>query len=433
MTTSRANESRDDQPTPDVSGALTIVMGLHRGRTMRAVAGGRATWMPLDLRRSFAAAKTTGALPPGLPFAMGLSPSLIAWLAAWLDDRRAAPAAVGVRASTAEPSRLPTPEHIRPHAIPPPQVILQAGLPSMPGIERWLSSVMRWTPGIMQLQRPSAVTAAAAMWRPVAEPSRAALASMPTAMRVEAAARTASASASPEASALPERALREPMRSGPRTTAAPALDLRSPQEANANRNLMPSPIPARPATDGQPLWSVLPARAAPRPVLVYARATAADLPKGALAPALRPMRLAAAMSVSRLASGRMPTDDGGVPPPLVTRSIAPQTSAQPRDQPPRAATAEGPQWPALTPRRTMTGIRLPAAASVAAAPLHQLVEREVARQIAAIKPPASAAAPTLAKPSTPAIDVPSDDVVRRLLSRMRTLSQEERFRSGLLR
>jgi len=128
-------------------------------------------------------------------------------------------------------------------------------------------------------------------------------------------------------------------------------------------------------------------------------------------------------------------EDASIEPPLVARAIAPQLPARPDGEPPHAATADGPQWPALTPRRTLPGMQSPAAAmSAAAAPLHQIVAREVARQIAAIKPPpASPVTSAPSKRAVPALDVASDDVVRRLLSKMRTMSQEERFRGGLLR
>jgi hypothetical protein len=67
-------------------------------------------------------------------------------------------------------------------------------------------------------------------------------------------------------------------------------------------------------------------------------------------------------------------------------------------------------------------------------PLRQMVVREVGKQVARAAsghplPPLPAA------PKVPAFgaDDPSDDFVRRLLSRMRTISHGERFRSGLLR
>jgi hypothetical protein len=155
------------------------------------------------------------------------------------------------------------------------------------------------------------------------------------------------------------------------------------------------------------------------------------------------------MGVSRFA-GTPPPDDSRLPflgprqpardmaheppgaqPALAARSIAPRPPLAPRDEPPSVG---GPQWPALTARRALSGLQLPADATAAgSAPLHHLVAREVARQIAAIKPPASPAASKPPRPSPASIDLPSDDVVRRLLSRMRALSQEERFRSGLLR
>jgi hypothetical protein len=68
--------------------------------------------------------------------------------------------------------------------------------------------------------------------------------------------------------------------------------------------------------------------------------------------------------------------------------------------------------------------------------LRGLVEREVAAAVGrlgrapeAAPPPRAAPAP----PQAPPVDVSSDDFVRRLLDRMRALTQEERFRGGLIR
>lgn len=64
--------------------------------------------------------------------------------------------------------------------------------------------------------------------------------------------------------------------------------------------------------------------------------------------------------------------------------------------------------------------------------LQGMVEHEVRDQVASALKPRAATEPRAAK-SAQAVDVTSDDFVRRLMERMRSLSQEERFRAGGLR
>jgi hypothetical protein len=67
--------------------------------------------------------------------------------------------------------------------------------------------------------------------------------------------------------------------------------------------------------------------------------------------------------------------------------------------------------------------------------LHELVKREVSEAVERLDRRTSSTQPA-PQPSTspaPAVDVTSDEFVRRLMGRLRTLTEEERFRSGRLR
>jgi hypothetical protein len=423
-------------PMSELGGTLAIAFSLRRGRAFQFSARRRAAWMILDLRRSRAGAKLHAALPHGLPFAMGLSPLLAAWSrAARLGSVVGAPVAA---------ERLPN-RTLQPRS-------LQIGLgPRSVGLP--------WILGFAFAHRVGSVATAV----PAPTPRAAGVIGAPPELAV----------AAPRSSDQGEQAPAMHARVEP---ALPALDVGRPGQMQTGRDptLLARSRSAEAAPTSSdtlaPVWATVHRREIPWATSAPAedrlphppareRGIAASLAE----PATAPRRSGIARGEPAAASA-----NANVNP--IQQSEADSVSGTPRQTglpwfSPAAAAATSSALAAAAkaaggrdlPSEDFAHRQRPAASAVLnesiamtmpapalsmlADPLQQLVSREVSKQIAAavrmeplVPSPSRSPSPrTAARAPAPDSDLPSDDFARRLLSKMRAISREERFRGGYLR
>ena len=426
-------------PISELGGTLAIAFSLRRGRAFQFSARRRAAWMILDLRRSRAGAKLHAVLPHGLPFAMGLSPLLAAWSrAARLGSVVAAPVAP---AAERVPNRTLQPRS------------LQIGLgPRSVGLP--------WILGFAFAHRVGPV--ATAVLAPT--PRAAGVTGAPPELAV----------AAPRSSNQGEQAPAMHARAEP---ALPALDVGRPGQMQTGRDptLLARSRSAEAAPTSSdtlaPVWATVHRREIPWATSAPAEDRLLHPPARESEIAASPAELATALRRSGIARSEPAAASANANINPIQQSEADSPSGTPRQTGlpwfSLAAAAAATSSALATAAKAAGGRDLPSedfahrqrpagsaalnesiamtmpapALSMLADPLQQLVSREVSKQIAAavrteplVPSPSRSPSPrTAARAPAPDSDLPSDDFARRLLSKMRAISREERFRGGYLR
>jgi hypothetical protein len=411
--------------TPEVGGALRFLVGLHHARPRATASMARPSSFPLELRRRAGTVTIAPGFPPGLSFAMGLSPHLAAW------------AATGSGNGPAQAAMRPTPAEA--------PLIWSMGTSARSSLAATVRSPFAATAlvarplGTQGAEAPTARPTSAAL--PAVSWERAAVTGTETATTYSPAAMADPGIVRLVDSALPpvvhgvvggqeqEPRSLDSTPADARTGAPPELRSISAARARAAAVApmwwsLQASVPGLRAGLALPPVAAAPPRAPPGYTL-----PAMILPVRPALPARRPE---AQRSSSDLPGPAASPGDRDVASPLLVlapslpSALAPATGAE-GDLSTDAGPA--PLAPSALVERRNAGGAL-GALPVLAAPLRRWVAGEVTQQVARAterRPPP--APPLQAAP----IDVGSDDFVRRLMTKMRTLAQEERFRGGLLR